>query len=88
MVSKTGNIPEKNTKQWKKNESIINKHPGLKAARDIANGFKPSSTISSGINDEQYKEGYDKINWNTKDKPKPKYKVRINGVLQNPDEEE
>ncbi len=79
------NIPEKNSKQWIKNEKLIAKHPGLREARDIQQGFKPGSGISSGVNDEQYKAGYDQIEWNT-DKPKPKFKVRINGVLQNPDE--
>ena len=88
MPIKSGNIPEKNSSQWKKNEKLIAKHPGLRAARDVTEGLKPSSGLSTGVNDEQYKEGYDKIKWNTKDKPKPKFKVRINGVLQNPDEEE
>ena len=80
------NIPQKGSKQWIKNEKIIAKHPGLRAARDIKEGLKPGSALSSGVNDEQYKAGYDQINWNT-DKPKPKFKVRINGVLQNSDEE-
>jgi len=77
---------DKNTSQWKKNEKIINQSKTLKSARDKVEGFSKTSMISTGVNDEQYKEGYDQIKWN-KDKPKPKFKVRINGVLQNPDEE-
>lgn len=78
---------DKNTTQWKKNEKIINQNKTLKTARDRVEGFSKTSMISTGVNDEQYKEGYDKINWNTKVKTKPNYRVRINGVLQNPDEE-
>ena len=81
-----GNIPEKNTSQWKKNEKLIAKEPLLRSARDVQQGFKPGSGISTGVNDQQYKEGYDKIKW-TKDKPKAKFKVRINGVLQDNEEE-
>jgi len=80
--------PAQGSREWKKNESIIAKNPILRAARDKSQGLGSSSTINTGVNDEQYKAGYDKINWNTKDKPKPKYRIRINGVLQNPDEEE
>ena len=77
---------DRNTGQWRKNEKIINKSKTLKSARDKVEGFGKTSMITTGVNDEQYKEGYDKIKWNT-DKPKAKFKVRINGVLQNPDEE-
>jgi len=79
------NIPQKGSKQWVKNEKLINKHPGLRAARDIQQGFKPGRGLSTGVNDAEYKAGYDKIEWN-KDKPKPKFKVRINGVLQDNNE--
>ena len=82
-----GTIPDKNTTQWKKNEKLISKHPTLRAARDVSEGFTPSSGISSGVNDEQYKAGYDKINWNKdKDKPKPKFKIRVNGKVINDEE--
>ena len=57
------NIPKKNSRNWTKNESIIAKNPVLRAARDKSEGFKPSSGITTGANDEQYKAGYDKINW-------------------------
>lgn len=81
-----GNIPEKGTSQWKKNEKLIAKDPILRQARDMQQGFKPGSGISTGVNDAQYKEGYDKIEWGNKPKTKPKYRVKINGVYQ--DEEE
>jgi hypothetical protein len=78
--------PKKNTRQWVKNEKLINNNSKLRRMRDIGEGFKPGSGISTGANDEQYKEGYDKINWNT-DKPKPKFIVRVNGkVVSKPDE--
>ena len=78
-------IPERNTTQWKKNEKLITKDPVLRKARDISEGFTPGSTISTGVNDEQYKAGYDKIKWN-KDKPKPKFKIRVNGKVINDEE--
>ena len=86
MPIKSGNIPEKNSSQWKKNEKLIAKHPGLRAARDVTEGLKPSSGISSGVNDAQYKAGYDQIEWNTDPKQKKSFRVKINGKYQ--DEEE
>ena len=51
--------------------------------RDIAEGFKPGSTISTGVNDEQYKENFDKIKWaKPEDKEKPKFRIKINGKYQ------
>ena len=80
-----GTIPDKNTTQWKKNEKLISKHPTLRAARDVSEGFTPSSGVSTGVNDEKYKNGYDKIKW-TKDKPKAKFKIRVNGKVINDEE--
>ena len=71
--------PDKKTSQWKKNESIIAKNPFLRAQRDKTQGFAPSSAINSGVNDEQYKENYDKINWSKDKKTKPKFRIKING---------
>jgi len=79
--------PERNSAQWKKNEKIITKDPVLRKARDISEGFTPGSTITTGVNDQQYKDNYDKIEWG-KNKKKPTFKVRVNGVVQNDDEEE
>jgi len=74
------NVPKKNSRNWTKNEKLITTNPTLRRARDISEGFKPSSGITTGANDEQYKHNYDKITWN-KDKPKPKFKVRVNGKI-------
>ena len=79
--------PKKNSKAWVANEKIIAKNPFLRGQRDKTEGFKPSSGITTGANDEQYKDGYDKINW-TKDKPKPKFKIRVNGKVINDEDEE
>lgn len=78
--------PEKNSRKWIKNESLIAKNPVLRNARDKAEGFKPSSGISTGANDQQYKDGYDKINWNSSKRNKPSFRIKINGKYQ--DEEE
>ncbi len=78
--------PKKNSKAWVANEKIIAKNPFLRGQRDKTEGFKPSSGITTGANDEQYKDGYDKIKWNT-DKPKPKFKIRVNGKVINDEEE-
>ena len=77
--------PKKNSKAWVANEKIIAKNPFLRGQRDKTVGFKPSSGITTGANDEQYKDGYDKIKWNT-DKPKPKFKIRVNGKVINDEE--
>ena len=86
MKDKYSKAPDKNTTQWKKNEKIINENKVLKSARDKVEGFSKTSMITTGVNDEQYKEGYDKIKWNTKPKQKKGFRVKINGVYQ--DEEE
>ena len=66
-------------------ERIIDKSPQMKKIRSIKDGEKYSE-INTGVNDQQYKDNYDKITWN-KDKPKPKFKVRVNGKVINPDED-
>ncbi len=63
----------------------IDKSPELKKIRSIKDGMSYSE-INSGVNDQQYKDNYDKITW-TKDKPKPKFKVRVNGKVVNDEEE-
>ena len=72
--------PKKNSRDWVKNEKLIAKNSFLRKQRDKVEGFKPSSGITTGANDEQYKQGYDKINWTKdKDKPKPSFRVKVNG---------
>lgn len=70
---------DRKTTQWKKNEKIINQSKTLKSARDKVEGFTKTSMITTGVNDDQYKEGYDKIQWNTDPKQKKSFRVKING---------
>lgn len=65
-----GNIPAKNTPEWRRNEKIINETPFLKRARDQAEGFSgKSSTATGGWTPSQaYKDNYDAI-FGKKDQP-------------------
>jgi len=59
-----GDIPPKNSAQWKRNESIIAKTPMLRAARDQAEGFNPnagSSGTGGWTPSQAYKDNYDLI---------------------------
>ena len=80
-------IPKKGSDQWKRNEKLIASNPVLRAARDGAEGFKPSSGISSYDNSEEYKNNFDKIDW-SKGKEKPKFRVKVNGIYQDEQDEE
>lgn len=73
-----GKTTKKGSSTWKKNESIIAKNPFLRKMRDQSEGLSSSSAINTGVNDEQYKSNYDKIEW-SKDKPKPKFRTKVNG---------
>jgi hypothetical protein len=66
-------------------EKLIDRSPELKKIRSIKDGLKPTE-ITTGVNDQQYKDNYDKIEW-SKNKAKPSFKVRVNGVVQNDEEE-
>jgi hypothetical protein len=59
-------VPERNSKQWKRNEKIIAQDPTLRAARDVSQGLKPGSTITTGVQSEKYKDNYEKIDWSKK----------------------
>ena len=63
----------------------IDKSPELKKIRSIKDGMSYSE-INSGVNDQQYKDNYDKIEWG-KNKAKPSFKVRVNGKVINDEEE-
>jgi len=63
----SGKETKKNSTQWKKNEKIIAKNPMLRKARDISEGFKPSSGIVSADNSQAYKDGWDRIFGKKKD---------------------
>jgi hypothetical protein len=45
----------------RKAEKLIDSSPEFKRVRDISNGFKPGSGITSGVNDQAYKDGWDRI---------------------------
>lgn len=56
----------------RKAEKLIDSSPQLRQARDMANGFKPGSGIStSGAGDAKYAEGWDRI-FGKKDKDEEK----------------
>jgi len=63
----------------------IDKSPELKKIRSIKDGMSYSE-INTGVNDQQYKDNYDKIEWG-KNKKKPSFKVRVNGKVINDEEE-
>ena len=90
--------PDKGTKRYAANEKIINNNSALKKARDIAQGIqKPDSAYGDTSHGkgsamrgsmEDYKAGYEQIKWTKQEfKEKPKFKVRINGVLQYPEDD-
>ena len=70
---------KKNSREWRKTETLISKNPVLRKARDISEGFKPGSGISTGAVDQQYKDNYDQIDFSKKDDRKRNYRVKING---------
>ena len=87
MSDKKGTIPESNTDRWKKNEKLINQDPALKRVRDIQQGFKPTSTISTGADvSQQYKDNYDKIDFKGVRAEKKNYRVKVNGKYIDEDE--
>ena len=70
-------------------KKIVDKSPGLKRLKDISEGGsgKGFGSTHGGkgsarrVEDQQqYKDNYDKIDWGKK--PKPKFKIKINGVYQ------
>ena len=85
--------PEKGTRNYDRNEKIINNNPALKKARDQAQGLlKPDSAYSSpggkgsasrpGDHSQEYKDNWEKIFGKKNKKPGTKrgYKLKVNGV--------
>ena len=70
MSDKKSAVPEKNSSQWRKNESLIARDPVLREARDISEGFRPSTTSGSRVagGSQAYKDGWDRIFGSKKDK--------------------
>ena len=73
--------PKEGSSAWKKNEKTIASNPALRQLRDIQQGFKPSSGISTGADvSQQYKDNYDKIDFTKRaEADKPKFRTKING---------
>lgn len=73
--------PKEGSSAWKKNEKTIASNPALRQLRDIQQGFKPSSGITTGGDvSPEYKENYDKIVWTKREEAdKPKFRTKING---------
>jgi len=63
MSDKESAVPKKDSPQWRRNESLIARDPVLREARDISEGFRPSSTSGSRVagGSEAYKAGWDRI---------------------------
>ena len=92
--------PEKGTKRYAANEKIINNNSALKKARDISQGIEKSDSAYGDTshgkgsaqrgNSEEYKNNFDNIVWTKPEEKehKPKFKVRINGVLQYPEDDD
>lgn len=67
--------PEKGSKEWIRNEKIINETPALKEMRDNSEGFKykPGQTHGGkgsarrGTDDDLYAQGWDRIFGKKKD---------------------
>lgn len=76
-----GDTPDPKSSKGKQLEKIVSKNPFLRKMRAQSRGEK-ASDITTGVNDQAYKDGYAKIKWTKQeDKPKPKFKTRINGVV-------
>ena len=72
----TQHIDQKLVKQAIK---AIDKSPELKKIRSIKDGMAYSE-INTGVNDQQYKDNYDKIDFTKREEAdKPKFRTKING---------
>tara|TARA_R110000803_G_scaffold36651_1_gene78756 strand:+ start:2701 stop:2979 length:279 start_codon:yes stop_codon:yes gene_type:complete len=73
--------PKTNSTEWKKNEKTIATNPVLRQLRDIQQGFKPSSGITTGGDvSPEYKSNYDKIVWTKREEDeKPQFRTKVNG---------
>ena len=69
-------------------KQIVDKSPQLRKIKSVAQGEKHIGEINNVGNSEEYKANYDKIDWGKKDESyKPKYRVKINGVYQDEDDQ-
>lgn len=58
-----GKTPETGSKQWQRNEKIINETPVLRRARDVSQGFSGTrvGNTSGWTPSAEYKNNYDQI---------------------------
>lgn len=83
-INKQMEIQRKYKNQFDK---VINKTPYLKKIKDKTEGLTHRGTIVAGDHSQEYKDNYDKIDWGTKDETPKKYKVKVNGVYQDKDDD-
>lgn len=77
-MSKVPQPPKRNSAEGKSLEKIVHKTPFLKKMRAQSHGEKYNEIVSAD-NSQQYKDNYDKIQWNKDKSDKPKFRVKING---------
>jgi hypothetical protein len=53
--------PEPGSREWVRNERIINSNKTLRDARDVSEGFKPSSGIKTPAPTKAYRDGWERI---------------------------
>lgn len=68
-------------------DNIINKTPYLKKIKDKTEGLTHRGTVVSGDQSQEYKDNYDQIDWTKRDTSKRSYKLKVNGVEVDPNEE-
>ena len=87
MAFKDGEVPDPKSSQGKKLEKIVSHNPFLKKMRAQSRGEKYSEIVS-GDNSEEYKANYDKIDWSGVRPEKKNYRVKVNGVYVDDNEQE
>ena len=87
MGFKDGNLPPKNSSEGKKLEKMVYQNPFLKKMRAKSHGEKYNDIVSAD-NSEEYKNNQDKINWRGIRSEKKSYRVKVNGVYIDEDEEQ
>jgi len=84
--SKDGGVPDPKSSQGKKMEKMVYQNSFLKKMRAKSRGEKYNDIVSAD-NSEEYKANYDKIDWSGVRSEKKSYRVKINGVYQDPEDE-
>ena len=79
-------IPNPKSAEGKRLEKMVNQTPALKKLRASSNG-ETYRDIVSADNSAEYKKNYDKINWSGIRSEKKSYRVKVNGVYIDEDEE-